>query len=426
MRILLRVFLFAALAVACQPGTLAQAQPQTISSDEALDRALKDSSLTRSNTPFHAVMSITSALPAYSGQIDLTWLGPEQYRLQITSPAFKQLRIVNHDQIKEKNDGDFYPRWLQSFVSALLDPLRVESNFRGREGRVPVGPGISSCIKRDDGKNGISDEMTWSQICFEGPAPQLHSVLTFNYSMEFSDFRSFGRQQIARGYSTEVLDHKPVIGHLTTLEPIASTDLSGIAIDNVTPPADQINTAFVSTLKEESLIDHPPTLDWPAVREGKTEGYMIVYARTDRTGQVRESSKFNSDNPGLEQFGMEQALTLKFHPLVVDGVAQQMEMPLVLHFTSKMGTPLPELDDQQMRAQISGCNIPHPKPGKTPSRLRVSVNEQGKFTGIQFLDANKPGSGRGAEVYMSMRSCTFAPYLVNGVPTYYHGNLLIP
>jgi hypothetical protein len=426
MRIFLRVFFFAALAFAMQPAARAQAEPHTISTDEALDRVLQDSSLTRGNTPFHAVMTITSALPAYSGQIELTWLGPEQYRLQITSPAFKQLRIVNHDQVKEKDDGDFYSRWLESFVSALLDPLRVEANFRGREGRVPVGPGTSACIKRDDGKNGISDELTWSMICFEGPTPQLHSVLTFNYSMEFSDFRSFGKQQIARSYSTEVLDYKPVRGQLTTLEAISGSDLGALAMDSATPLADQINTAFVSTLKEESMIDHPPTFNWPPVREGKTEGYMIVYARTDRNGQVRETSKFNSDNPGLEQFGMEQALTLKFHPLVVNGVAQQMEMPMVLHFTSKMGTPLPELDDQQMRAQISGCNIPHPKPGKTPSHLRVSVNEQGKFTGIQFLDANKPGSGRGAEVYMSLRNCTFAPYLVNGVPTYYHGNLLIP
>ena len=34
---------------------------------------------------------------------------------------------------------------------------------------------------------------------------------------------------------------------------------------------------------------------------------MIVYERTDRTGQVRETSKHNSDKPGLEDFGIEAA-----------------------------------------------------------------------------------------------------------------------
>ena len=48
------------------------------------------------------------------------------------------------------------------------------------------------------------------------------------------------------------------------------------------------------------MVEKAPEIQWPAVREGKTEGYMIVYARTDRTGQVRETAKHNSDQPGLE------------------------------------------------------------------------------------------------------------------------------
>jgi hypothetical protein len=43
--------------------------------------------------------------------------------------------------------------------------------------------------------------------------------------------------------------------------------------------------------------------------------------------------------------------------LGVDGVAVQMERPLVLHVTSKIADPLPFLRGQELLKQISGCNV---------------------------------------------------------------------
>jgi hypothetical protein len=53
---------------------------------------------------------------------------------------------------------------------------------------------------------------------------------------------------------------------------------------------------------------------------------------------------------------MEQALRYKFKPLAVDGIAVQMEMPLVLHFVSKIADPLAMLKGQELLKQISGCD----------------------------------------------------------------------
>src|SRR5262249_44808846 len=156
----------------------------------------------------------------------------------------------------------------------------------------------------------------------------------------------------ARTYKTSVQDYQEVVAHLTALEELRDAPEELFVVATPTPPEQQITTAFISTLKEESLIESAPKIDWPAVREGKTEGYMIVYARTDSTGQVRETAKHSSDQPGLETFGMEQALRYKFKPLVAaNGVAAQMEMPLVLHFTSKIADPLPVLRGQELLNQ---------------------------------------------------------------------------
>ena len=278
--------------------------------------------------------------------MEVWWAAKQKYKTILTSPAFGQTRIVNGADVMEADSGDYYPRWLENFVDAILDPVPMVGNFRGRGGAVMLGPQMMrSCLRRDDRRDGITDVMTWGEICFGGSKPHLLSVLTTNYSIEFEDWKSFGGKEVARTYKTDVLGYEEVVGRLTKLEELHGLSEETFFIKTPTPADKRIRTAFVSTRKEESLIENAPTIDWPTVHEGKTEGYMIVYARTEGTGQVRETAKHNSDQPGLEDFGMEQALRYKFKPLVVDGVAVQMEMPLVLHFRSK----IPEAGDLCIR-----------------------------------------------------------------------------
>jgi hypothetical protein len=331
----------------------------------------------------------------------------------------------------ETDSGDYYPRWLENFVDAILDPIPMVDNFKGRGGAVMVGPQITnSCLRRDDRPGGITDPVTWGDVCFGGYKPVLKSVLTMNYGVEFEDSKPFGLKEIARTYKTDVLDYEEIIAHLTTLEDLRDPPQELFAVKTPTPPDHQIKTAFVSTKKEESLIETAPEIDWPTVREGKTDGYMIVYARTDRTGQVRETAKHNSDQPGLEEFGMKQALRYKFKPLVVDGAPVQMEMPLVLHFTSKVADPLPTLRGAELLKQISGCDAKLVSQRPTSGRVtptNISVNEVGKLTGEGFgpnVDAGSP-----AVLVTPVRAmgldCHFAPLLRNGTVTYYHGVLLV-
>ncbi len=324
----------------------------------------------------------------------------------------------------ETNAGDYYPRWLENFVDGLLNPIPIVGNFRNGGGAVIVGPSITnSCLRREDRPGGITDQMTWGMVCFSGSEPKLESVLTTNYDINFDDWKGFGKKKIARIYKTSVLDYKEIVGHLTTLEELRNGSDDMFAITNPTPVEQQIKTAYVSTLKEESMVEIVPKIDWPTVREGRADGYMIVYARTDRTGQVRETAKHNSDQPGLESFGMEQALRYKFKPLIVDGAPVQMEMPLVLHFVSKVADPLPTLRGEELLKQISGCStrlVTSVPSGMTA--IHVSVNEEGKLTGEGYGPKVDPGlpavtiSGRPVD-------CHFAPLVRDGVVTYYHGDL---
>jgi len=403
------------------------APPEHISASEAVGRVLKDNVLTFKGRPFHAVLDITEekADPAYEGHVEIFWINEQKYRVVVTSHDFDQTLIINGLLVEERDRGDYYPNWLHSFVIALLNPMPRYADFITQTGSLSVGEHMRSCLRRDDRPGGITDQLTWGQICFADQGPHLDFAIDFTYNMEFHDFKGFAHKQVARTYISGEGDHARLHGTLSTLEEIKSVDESLFTVTHPTAPSERLLTTFVSTLKEESMVESRPTdVNWPTVREGKLDGYMIVHAITDRTGQVREASKHNSDNAELESYGRLVALKYKFKPLVVDGVPQQMEMPLVLHFSTTLGTPLPELDDAATRAKALGCAIPNeiadPQNAGQKVELRLTISEQGSV--IETAAVNGKFS---LPLYGKLRNCHFSIVEQDGKPTKYHGHIIV-
>lgn len=403
---------------------------------------MRDSTLAGAGAPFHAILDISpqaagdhpSPGSAYTGRVELWWASPTSYRIALTSPSFTLQRTVAADKIAETHTGDFYPRWLQTFVRALLDPVpplfTSAAGAQFEPARSLSGLNTQTCLRRDDRTNGITNDLTWGILCFDlyGSQVDINYIVTLNYFMQFTNRQPFLQRQIPYTYETDVLDDLKVVGQLSTLEPLSSSEAANIIVTNPTPPDQRIETVLVSTQKEESLLDHAPPIQWPSVHEGKTDGYMIIYARTDRTGQVRESATHNSDNPELEDFGMQQALSYKFKPLLVDGFAVQMEMPLVLHFTSRIEDPTPLLTIEQMKKQARSCN-PNPVPNGILTKgqhaiVNLSVTETGKVAELR-PNSTAPW-GRFVPSWMSLERCKFRPCLVNGKPVPYKGDFELP
>src|ERR1700721_1370869 len=100
-----------------------QFQGERVDFDSALTRSLKSSSLTEEGRPFHAILSIGSSDSQFSGHVEIWWVASDKYRSVITSPNFSQTRIVNGSQVMESDSGDYFPRWLETFVDAILNPI---------------------------------------------------------------------------------------------------------------------------------------------------------------------------------------------------------------------------------------------------------------------------------------------------------------
>jgi len=379
--------------VCCVVSATAQTPAtNTAAADALLDQMIATNVLTTPGAPpFHAILEIsgeTSSATEHHGRIEVFWADPTSYYLKVETPEFGQTLIVSGDKVQESDRGDFYPGWVQNFVAALLDPMARAKDLRGRPNAYGDFPAAAYyCIKRDDRRNGITDDLTFAQVCYnKSLGTNLSYTLDFTHYLSLESFSAFHEKSIAHTYHVSTRDDTKLQGILTTLEDW-KPDSTQLTVTNPTAPSGRILTSVVSTATEESLLQSAPKdVHWPPVREGRLDGYLIVHAITDRTGQVREASPYNSDdNRELAPFVKQVALQYKFKPFLVDGAPRQMEMPLVLHFTTTSGEPIPELGTL----------------GSSDRKIPVLT------------------------LFREFQSCRFGIYSQNGKPTQYHAHLSV-
>jgi len=329
-------------------------QPETVASDVALDRALRTSSLVESEQPFHLILEISPAATAHGNpdaasdsemyaKIELFWLNRLTYRTVIHSKAFSQIRIVNGRVVEEHDKGDFYPRWIQNFVDAILEPAPKAAVLRRASGTVPIGANSQPCIDTSGQMGGAADrgqdEESVTRVCFRDLEPRIASSMDFTRYVAFDDFAPFGsvaRQQIARTLVNVLPANVQLKGRITRLEPLRRTDYSLLKAKEFTLPASQIQTTLVSQRAAAAMLETPLAKS----ASGKTFSSSssssaagipnTIYVRTDRTGKVREAYCNRTDQFHQQDAAVSRALMLKFKPLVVRGVALQMEAPFAI------------------------------------------------------------------------------------------------
>jgi len=308
----------------------------------AVDRALRLCSLTEGEEPFHLILEISppASKAAYlqsdemRAHVEVFWLNGLTYRTVIQSPHFTQTRIVNGAVIEEHNTGDFYPRWIQNFVDALLNPVPQAEQLRKLPGKVPVGVQSHACITTPPG----SDENSEAQICFQDAEPKIASGVDFTRSVWFDNFVPFGGQQIARTLVDKLPASILVRGEITLLEPLRKQDYDQVKAKEFTPANKQIQTALVSKSTAQTLFESSVGLSrlpmHTSASADPNSAQNTVYIRADRSGRVREAYPDTPGQPGQQDSTVARALTLKFKPLLIGGVPRQMEAPLTFPLTA--------------------------------------------------------------------------------------------
>jgi hypothetical protein len=288
-----RLLVFGFLFATALPGAYAQ----KIALGEVADRAVAQSKLTPPGSPaFHLKARVAekdNPDSDFKADVEFFWVSPIKWRRTIQSPDFSQTLIVNEGKIFEKDDGDYYPFWLQELVTALVDPLPMLEPLKQTHGQIakPGGSEKSVSCARFESKVGIPpvENTAYSVYCFEGSHGLLESVTTPMYSVQFKNYEGFKDKRVAHLLITYPEPGVTIEAHVTELTGLPSADENLFAISNPTPQEQQLGSIVLSEADLRKLALQNPDIVWPSVRVGTVAGVLTMLVSIDKSGHVQET-----------------------------------------------------------------------------------------------------------------------------------------
>jgi len=440
----MRISLFLTVALSACIGSTAFAQIQrtSVPIGDAVGKALDKGTLTAKGIrPFHIRVSVSepqNLSSPYQGTIEEWWVSADQWRREVTDKdGMHQTVVEAAGHVTEKDDGDYFPLWLGSFVTALFDPIPNASRWASAgitidQITMPNGAKSDACAKaKSQIGSGSSATDAFSNVCFDGEG-RLKFFGSPRYNMEFSDYRSFSKKQIPHKFVEHPEPGTELVGAVSFLEEIKTPDSAMFA---PLPTEDsRFRSVAASTAQLEQLTAGDGPIQWPNVRSGNTRGHLAIYIGIDSKGRVREAWPLNSDNAGLEDPAREQVRNWTTKPVTdSSGKPVQVDGGLGFYFETAVADPIPVLTDQEARALA--INIAEPilpantLPKGTRYRLHISVNEEGKVAGLSTGDVDVPGTVKapGAAMLAASdvtRQWRFTPLIRDGKPRYFFADLI--
>lgn len=400
---------------------------------DALTKALAKSALLGSHPkPFHIRVVVSepeNSQSPYQGTIEEWWISPSQWRREVTDDdGMRQTIVVVNGKRTEQDQGDYFPLWLRNFVTAIINPVPSAAAWTASGASIeqitlPNGAKSDACA-RAKSKIGTGNRATdaFSNVCFDGEG-KLKFVGGPRYSMEFNDFRGFGKKQIALEYVSDPEPGTRLVGKVVQLEDESKAANQQALFTPLAANDDNFHSVTVSSEQMEQLTEENPFINWPSVPDGKTSGHLAIYISVDRNGRVREAWPLNSDNARLDDAARDQVRHWKLRPAAdQQGKRVQVDGGLGFQFQSKIENPFPVVTGPEIAKFVSGCNYTPvlPKgvlPTGTSFKIHVSIDETGKDAGESF-PARIPWKAIQSTRF-EPTSCHYKPYLVKGKPTYY-------
>lgn len=398
------------LFIAC--GLFSAAQP--ILAKEPTDvirKAVQRSTLDQPGTkPFHLHATLAPSKPesnssARTGEIEIWWKSPAEWRREVRSTDFRQIEIVNGSQTWQKNEGDYFPEWLRELAIALINPIPdMEKTIKDADdGDLKKLMGNTYFTWMIMSSNGTTEKGMGGSVAITDKTGLLFYCGGTGWGALYEDYKDFHNRTVARvvkGGSPEVA------ATVVTLE-----DLSNVPSDFFST-----NTAGASELLHVAVVDEkmlrvdlqsPEPASWPPLKDGPLEGALTTSITVDRTGHVREVGTIVSDNPGLTDAAREQISSFHFSPYLQNGVPIQVVSRITLSFKTVRPAGVESFDTARNyfeRGRVAGF----PAGGSgSPYVVRATFQAQahdGKIQEGQYVDTWKSATEWRREVTIGKSS----------------------
>jgi hypothetical protein len=266
-----------------------------------------------------------------TGEVEIWWASPTRWKREVRSPEFQQIEIVDDAHDWQKNEGDYFPQWLQETAEELIRPVP------------PLNEVLEQAERAEIRRIGPMTNLSWTT---PSGTPEVHNILRswvalqnstglllyaggLGWGAEFKDYADFHGRMIAR---TVNVGSPQVTAKVTMLEdlgaiPAGFFDTTGKGGDAQPPHTVLINEISL----RKSLLPIEP-VPWPPLQDGPLEGNVTSQIVVDREGKVRQVGTLVSENSGVNEVGTQAITALRFKPFLVDGVPVQVMSQLTIPF----------------------------------------------------------------------------------------------
>jgi len=359
-------------------STLCHSDNLTKDIKKAVERSTLDQPGTK---PFHLVATIAPSFDrdkdsGRSGSVEIWWASPTRWKRELRSPQFHQVEIVDGPNTWQKNEGDYFPQWLEQTALELICPIPtledVLLHAKDAEQR-RIGPMTNLSWTTPSGTSQVPNILR-SSVALQSSTGLLLYAGGLGWGAEFKDYQDFHGRMVARSVS---VSSPQVTAKITTLEewpqiPRAFFEIAGKAGDS------PLRTAVMDeTSVRKNLLPGEP-LSWPPLQDGPLEGNVTTELVIDRDGKVRDTGIVVSENPGIEEAGRKAASSLRFQPFLVEGVPVQVITQFTMPFKT-VRPPGTESFDSARNYFEHGRHAAFPAFGNgTPYVLRAEFEAKGK------------------------------------------------
>ena len=381
---------------------------------DIIRKAVQRSTLNQPGTkPFHLKATLAPSKPdasssGHTGEIEIWWTSPTQWRREVHSLGFRQIEIVNGSQTWQKNEGDYFPEWLYELAVALINPI----------------PDIDKTVKdADDGdlkklmgntyftwmimsSNGATEKGMGASVAITDKTGLLFYCGGAGWGALYENYKDFHNRTVARivkgGGTPEVTASVTVLEDLPTVPAdFFSTDTAGAS--------EPLHIAIVDEKALRVNLQSPDPASWPPVKDGPLEGALTTAIVVDRSGRVRYVGTIVSDNPALSEEAAKAISALRFSPYTQNGLPIQAVSRITLSFKTARPTGVESFDTARNYFE-RGRNVGFPAAGKSsPYVLRATfqtMTSDKKIQEGQYVDTWKSATEWRREVTISKSSFT--------------------
>jgi hypothetical protein len=366
-------------------------------SEKLIKKAVERSTLNQAGTkPFHLKAVLAPSFERdrgsnRTGEVEIWWASPKQWKREVRSPEFHQVAILNGGREWQKNEGDYFPEWLRETSVALIEP-------------VPFLDQVLEHVKEADVKRLMgTTHFSWAEMSTDGNVKKgmgagislaastglLEGGSGLGWSGYYKDYKSFHGRMVARTLS---VGSPEVTAKVTTLEDLRDIPPGLFEAERTGGDVALLHTEVVEEiLMRKNLLSSEP-VEWPALKDGPLEGGITTEVVIDRNGKVRELGSILSDNSGLSETAGRAIGSMQFSPYLQNGVAVQVVSRITMPFKTARPAGVEAFDSAHSYFE-RGRNVSFPAAGNGPAYLLHATIQARVAAGTveegQYLDTWK-------------------------------------